>query len=152
MMIFFFCWTFQFMHFSLLYASPSFPRDRFWHVGGGADVCDPVPTSLLLAHLTVFNLHFSCKSHREVGSCSFRTRCCSSLWWVWACKSSGWGGLCWWFCWSGAGLGSWWHQQAADLLKFLKGEGLFLSVIKTPYLQPALHRSCLSLSVDAVCL
>lgn len=47
-------------------------------------------------------------------------------------------------------LGGWWQQQAADFLKSLKGEGLFLSLINPPYLQPARH-ICLFLRKHRCC-
>ena len=62
-------------HFSLCIfpfstLSPSFPRAGFWHVGGGADVGDPGPRSLLLAQQQPLISTPADKSHGEDGSCS----------------------------------------------------------------------------------
>lgn len=133
------------MHFSLLHAlslptpppHPHFQGTDFWHVGGGLSRLFWIQISTVGA-AAGFDLRFSCQAPGR-GRILFPLAPGLAL------------------CFGGSGtispragngctvdfavreLVSWWQQQAADFLKSLKGEGLFLSLIKPPYLQPARH-------------
>lgn len=125
-MIFFFCWTFQFMHFSLLHAPPSFPRDAFRHAGGGADAADRGPSSP-----QTFCLLCSCQEPRR-GRTPFpaepRLALCAG-----GCDLCGQGALG-----GGRELGRWWQWQAADSLPEVLPQGRWppSSTNAQPFLTP----------------
>lgn len=135
-MIFFFCWTFQFMHFSLLHAPPSFPRDAFRHAGGGADAADHGPSSP-----QTFCLLCSCREPRR-GRTPFPAEPGLALC-AGGCDLCGQGALG-----GGRELGRWWQWQAADGLPEVlpQGAGLLLPLMHSPPLHPARHTARLVLT------
>lgn len=114
------------MHFSLLHAPPSFPRDAFRHAGGGDDAADRGPSSP-----QTFCLLCSCREPRR-GRTPFPAEPGLALC-AGGCDLCGQGALG-----GGRELGRWWQWQAAGVLPEVLPQGCWppSSTNTQPFLTP----------------
>lgn len=114
------------MHFSLLHAPPSFPRDAFRHAGGGDDAADCGPSSP-----QTFCLLCSCREPRR-GRTPFPAEPGLALC-AGGCDLCGQGALG-----GGRELGRWWQWQAAGVLPEVLPQGRWppSSTNTQPFLTP----------------